>query len=138
MQKKKSGVKKCLEILPLRGGGVRPLMANAILNFHFDFLHPSLTCHYFIYQYLNSSVYGVIRYHRFFSKVENTLFTGKFHFTLMISHCQLPRTSGDPWDQKDNCTKDKVNVPYFDLPWPLLATRSDFYGSKWLVQVSRM
>ena len=44
MQKKKSGVKKCLEILPLRGGrgGVGPLMANAILNFHFDFLTPSL------------------------------------------------------------------------------------------------
>ena len=40
---KKSGVKKCLEILPLRGGGVGPLMANAILNFHFDFLNPSLT-----------------------------------------------------------------------------------------------
>ena len=40
MQKKKSGVKKCLEILPLRGGG--RLMANAILNFHFDFPHPSL------------------------------------------------------------------------------------------------
>ena len=43
LQKKKSGVKKCLEILPLRGeGGVGPLMANAILNFHFDFLNPSL------------------------------------------------------------------------------------------------
>ena len=43
MQKKKSGVKKCLEILPLRGGGeVGPLMANAILNFHFDFLTTSL------------------------------------------------------------------------------------------------
>ena len=42
MQKKKSGVKKCLEILPLRGGGVGRLMANAILNFHFDFLHTSL------------------------------------------------------------------------------------------------
>ena len=41
MQKKKSGVKKCLEILPLRGG-VGPLMANAILNFHFDYPHPSL------------------------------------------------------------------------------------------------
>ena len=25
------------------GGGVGRLMANAILNFHFDFLHPSLT-----------------------------------------------------------------------------------------------
>ena len=43
MQKKKSGVKKCLEILPLRGGGVGPLMANAILNFHFDFLTTSLS-----------------------------------------------------------------------------------------------
>ena len=42
MQKKKSGVKKCLEILPLRGGGVGRLMENAILNFHFDFLNPSL------------------------------------------------------------------------------------------------
>ena len=42
MQKKKSGVKKCLEILPLKGGGVGRLMANAILNFHFDFPHPSL------------------------------------------------------------------------------------------------
>ena len=29
-------------------------------------------------------------------------------------------------------------VPYFDLPWPLLPTRSNFYGSKWLVQVSRI
>ena len=42
LQKKKSGVKKCLEILPLRGGGIGPLMANAILNFHFDYLNPSL------------------------------------------------------------------------------------------------
>ena len=25
------------------GGGVGPLMANAILNFHFDFLTPSLS-----------------------------------------------------------------------------------------------
>ena len=41
---KKSGVKKCLEILPLRGGGVGRLMANAILNFHFDYLHTSLSC----------------------------------------------------------------------------------------------
>ena len=44
-KKKKSGVKKCLEILPLRGGGGGGgrLMANAILNFHFDFLNTSLT-----------------------------------------------------------------------------------------------
>ena len=42
LQKKKSGVEKCLEILPLRGGGVERLMANAILNFHFDFPHTSL------------------------------------------------------------------------------------------------
>ena len=39
--KKKSEVKKCLEILPLRGDG--RLMANAILNFHFDFLNTSLS-----------------------------------------------------------------------------------------------
>ena len=26
----------------IKGGGVGPLMANAILNFHFDFLNPSL------------------------------------------------------------------------------------------------
>ena len=42
--KEKSGVKKCLEICAIKGGGgVGPLMANAILNFHFDFLTPSLT-----------------------------------------------------------------------------------------------
>ena len=41
MQKKKSGVKKCLEICAIKGGG-RRLMANAILNFHFDYWHPSL------------------------------------------------------------------------------------------------
>ena len=44
MQKKKSGVKKCLEICAIKGegGGVGPLMANAIKNFHFDYLTPSL------------------------------------------------------------------------------------------------
>ena len=43
LQKKKSGVKKCLEICAIKGGGVGRLMANAILNFHFDYLKPSLT-----------------------------------------------------------------------------------------------
>ena len=42
MQKKKSGVKKCLEICAIKGGGVGRLMANAIKNFHFDYLHTSL------------------------------------------------------------------------------------------------
>ena len=44
MQKKKSGVKKCLAICAIKGGGggVRRLMANAILNFHFDYPHTSL------------------------------------------------------------------------------------------------
>ena len=43
MQKKKSGVKKCLEICAIKGGGGGGrLMANAILNFHFDYLNPSL------------------------------------------------------------------------------------------------
>ena len=27
----------------IKGGGVGPLMTNAILNFHFDYLNPSLT-----------------------------------------------------------------------------------------------
>ena len=27
----------------IKGGGVGPLMANAILNFHFDYWHTSLT-----------------------------------------------------------------------------------------------
>ena len=44
MQKKKSGVKKCLEICAIKGGGGGGrLMANAILNFHFDYLNTSLT-----------------------------------------------------------------------------------------------
>ena len=29
----------------IKGGGVGRLMANAILNFHFDFLNPSLSCY---------------------------------------------------------------------------------------------
>ena len=29
----------------IKGGGVKRLMANAILNFHFDFLNPSLRIH---------------------------------------------------------------------------------------------
>ena len=44
MQKKKNGVKKCLEISAIKGGGGGgPQMANAIKNFHFDYLTPSLT-----------------------------------------------------------------------------------------------
>ena len=31
-----------MEICAIKGGGVGPLMANAILNFHFDYLTPSL------------------------------------------------------------------------------------------------
>ena len=42
MEKKKSGVKKCLEICAIKGGGVGRLMANAIKNFHFDYRHTSL------------------------------------------------------------------------------------------------
>ena len=44
LQEKKSGVKKCLEICAIKGGeGGRCPMAKTILNFHFDYLHPSLT-----------------------------------------------------------------------------------------------
>ena len=43
MQKKKSGVKKCLEICAIKGGGSRRLMAKTILNFHFDYWHTSLS-----------------------------------------------------------------------------------------------
>ena len=52
MQKKKSGVKKCLEICAIKGGGVGPLMANAIKNFHFDFLKPSLNLQGLYFSYL--------------------------------------------------------------------------------------
>ena len=41
--KKKSEVKKCLEIMTIRGGGgARRLMEKTILNFHFDYLTTSL------------------------------------------------------------------------------------------------
>ena len=41
-KRKKSGVKKCLEICAINGGGVGRLIANTILNFHFDYRHTSL------------------------------------------------------------------------------------------------
>ena len=41
-QTKKSGVKNVWKFVPLRGGGIGRLMANTILNFHFDYRHPSL------------------------------------------------------------------------------------------------
>ena len=40
--KEKVGQKNVWKFVPLRGGGVGRLMANAILNFHFDYLNPSL------------------------------------------------------------------------------------------------
>ena len=58
-KRKKSGVKKCLEILPLRGGG-EPLMANAILNFHFDFLNPSLRSILFPRQWSIQTLVGLL------------------------------------------------------------------------------
>ena len=46
--KEKKWGKKCLEICAIKGeGGVGRLMANAILNFHFDFLHTSLILSHF-------------------------------------------------------------------------------------------
>ena len=41
--KRKKWGKKCLEICAIKGGGVGRLMANTILNFHFDYPHPSLS-----------------------------------------------------------------------------------------------
>ena len=38
LQKKRSGVKKCLEIMTIRGGRGRRLMEKTILNLHFDYL----------------------------------------------------------------------------------------------------
>ena len=43
MQKKKKWGKKMSGNFAIKGGGGAPLMANANLNFHFDFLNPSLT-----------------------------------------------------------------------------------------------
>ena len=42
-KRKKGGVKKCLEICAIKGGGGRRLMANNILNFHFDYWNTSLS-----------------------------------------------------------------------------------------------
>ena len=40
--KEKKWGKKMSGNFAIKGGGAGPLMANAILNFHFDFLTPSL------------------------------------------------------------------------------------------------
>ena len=42
-KRKKGGEKNVWKFVPLRGGGGRRLMANTILNFHFDYLNTSLT-----------------------------------------------------------------------------------------------
>ena len=41
--KRKKWGKKMSGNFAIKGGGVGRLMANAVLNFHFDFLNPSLT-----------------------------------------------------------------------------------------------
>ena len=41
LQKKKSGVKNVWKFVPLRGGS-RRIVAISILNFHFEYLNPSL------------------------------------------------------------------------------------------------
>ena len=66
-KEKKSGVKKCLEILPLRGGGVGRLRANAILNFHFDFLTPSLIYTIFSYRFLVIHTFFLFSNYLFYS-----------------------------------------------------------------------
>ena len=44
----------------IKGGGVGRLMANAILNFHFDFLTPSLT-RFLVHNHFFENLAGVKR-----------------------------------------------------------------------------
>ena len=57
----------------------------------------------------------------------------------ILNHKNLTGLAGGAREGQNMAHLGHINaptVPYFDLPWPLLPTWSNFYGSKWLVQVS--
>ena len=57
----------------------------------------------------------------------------------ILNHTNLTGLAGGAREGQNIAHLGHINaptVPYFDLPLPLLPTRSNFYGSKWLVQVS--
>ena len=76
----------------------------------------------------------------------------RYHLNRGSQHCSENSGNLDiTWDQnmyqeKKNWQNAFVhishwsdpNVPYFDLPWPPLPTRSNFFGPKWLVHVSHI
>ena len=69
--KEKVGQKNVWKFVPLRGGGVGRLMANAILNFHFDYLNPSL---------IENAQHLVISCHHDSFRFNNIFFSFNFKF----------------------------------------------------------
>ena len=59
----------------------------------------------------------------------------------ILNHTNLTGLAGGAREGQNMAHLGHINAltePYFDLPLPLLLTQSNFYGSKWLAQVSRI
>ena len=60
----------------------------------------------------------------------------------ILNHKNLTRSAGGARKGQNAlvnmANKYDPNMPYFDLPWPLLPTWSNFFGPKWLVHVSHI
>ena len=76
----------------IKGGGeVGRLMANAILNFHFDYLKPSLIANIcFLYICLNLDPIGVLHHVPIYFEYALTCPMVKFFFLLTLKTTNLP------------------------------------------------
>ena len=84
------------------------------------------------------------------NRILNESFFGKIQklnwIRLGIGHHYLGSVSGvlDPFRGLQRAPKPKTRpilgniLTYFDLPWPPLPTRANFFGSKWLVHLSHI
>ena len=100
---------------------------------------------------LPSTLFGVGGCHRFQSRGWAQSSRAQLHWKGFKSTrgswgYHLGSVSGvlDPFRGLQRAPKPKTRpilgniLTYFDLPWPPLPTRSNFFGSKWLVHVSHI
>ena len=56
----------------------------------------------------------------------------------ILNHKNSTGSAGEAKNSKNGLFLEVQKYPHFGCFWPLLPTRLNFYGSKWLVQVSRI